>query len=240
MTAVVALREEPVFEQEAPPSRDEALARYRRARQISRRHNATLLESLPKEAIFQQARRLGMYEGKTLVLDDWNDLALAVDLAIHTAPPDRSRAIDRYAASARPAPGSEDAMVLQAMREARFAILLIRERHPSAGVFVTDLFRKTDLWLMDEGTEMSMPDGSTLATRYYTIGSFVMTAGVCLPIDHEALEWAIESTPQLMRRPHAEAIQDRRFAEAVYRGALEDGTMQRVQLRDAPPPDSGA
>ena len=238
MTAVAALREEAVFEPElSPASRGEALARYRLAREISRRHNANLLEALPKDAIFQHARRLGMYQGKTLVLDDWDDLTLAVDLAIHTAPPGRSRAIDRYVDSVGPKRDSEEAIVLEAMREARFAILLIRERHPAAGVIVTDLFRKTDLWLMDEGLELSMPDNSALATRYYTIGPFIMTAGVCLPIGREALEWAIESTPQLMRKPYAEAIQDRRFAEAVYRGALEDGTMGRVQLRDVPSRD---
>lgn len=237
MIAVAALREGAAFEQElSPPDRAEALAQYRRAREISKRHHANLLDALPKTAIFQHARRLGMYEGRTLVLDDWDDLTLAVDLAIYTAPPGRSRVIDRHAASAGPMQGPEEATVLEAMRQARFAIFLIRERHPSAGVIVTDLFRKTDLWLMDEGLEMSMPDGEALATRYYTVGPFAMTAGVCLPVGRDALEWAIESTPQLMRKPPAEAIQDRRFAEAVYRGALEDGTMERVQLRDAPPP----
>ncbi len=35
-----------------------------------------------------------------------------------------------------------------------------------------------------------------------------------------------------MRKSTAEAIQDRRLAEAVYRGAIEDGTTEVVQFRD--------
>jgi hypothetical protein len=37
------------------------------------------------------------------------------DLAIHTAPPGRSRVIDRYARSAQLPPGSDEALMLEAM-----------------------------------------------------------------------------------------------------------------------------
>ena len=35
-----------------------------------------------------------------------------------------------------------------------------------------------------------------------------------------------------MRKTHVEAIDDRRFAEAVYRRAIDDGTAERVAYRD--------
>ena len=44
---------------------------------------------------------------------------MRVDLAIYTAPPRRSRAIDRYAKSAQLPPGSDEALMLEAMRAAR-------------------------------------------------------------------------------------------------------------------------
>ena len=47
------------------------------------------------------ARRLGLAQGKTLLLDDMDEMYYVYDLAVYTAPPDRSRAIDRYAKSAR-------------------------------------------------------------------------------------------------------------------------------------------
>jgi hypothetical protein len=233
MIAAAALREETVFDPQAPsPSRDEALARYRRLREISVRHHANALDFMAKDAVLDHARRLGLAQGKTLVLDSMDELTLAFDLAIYTAPAGRSRAIDRYANSARFGQSAEEAVVLEAMRDARFAVLVTQRRRPSAGLIVTDLFREIELWLVDEGLEASLPDGTAFATRYYAPGPFVMTAGVVVPIARGALTRAIESAPCLMRKSPADAVQDRRFAEAVYRGAIEDGTMERVSYRD--------
>ena len=50
--------------------------------------------------MLQQARRLGLAQGRTLILDDMEEMNYVFDLAIHTGPPGRSRAIDRYARSA--------------------------------------------------------------------------------------------------------------------------------------------
>jgi hypothetical protein len=233
MIAAAALRQEIVFDPQTPsPSRGEALARYRRLREIGKRHHDNALHFLAEGAILQHGRRLGLARGKIFILDNMDEMALAFDLAIYTAPAGRSRAIDRYANSARLAPGSDEAVMLEAMRNSRFAVLLAQRRHESAGLIVADLFRKIDLWLVDEGLEASLPDGAALATRYYAPGPFVMTAGVCVPIARGALARAIESAPHLMRKSPADAIQDRRFAEAVYRGAIEDGTMENVVYRD--------
>jgi hypothetical protein len=37
-----------------------------------------------------------------------------------------------------------------------------------------------------------------------------------------------------MRMPQVEALEDRRFAEAVYRAAIEDGVMEKVSYQDPP------
>jgi hypothetical protein len=52
----------------------------------SKQHHSAALDFLSKDAIISQARRLGLAQGKTLVLDSMNDLTLAFDLTIHTAP----------------------------------------------------------------------------------------------------------------------------------------------------------
>src|SRR6516165_4251120 len=83
--------------------------------------------------------------GKTLVLDSMDDLNLVFDLLIHTAPKDRSRAIDRYARPARLAPETDESLVLEAMRRARFSIISSVRRHTVAGLVVKDLFRAFEL-----------------------------------------------------------------------------------------------
>jgi hypothetical protein len=191
-----------------------------------------VMDFLSGDAILQSARRIGLARGKTLVLDDIDELTYAYDLAIHSAPAGRSRAIDRYAGSARLPPGSDEALVLDAMCRARFCIVHVERRHAAAGLIVKDLLRGNELWLVDEGLESSMPDGSALATRLYTPESFSMTAGVNVPMDRKLLTDALDDAPQLLRKSHAEASDDRRFAEAIYRVALADGIMERVAYRD--------
>src|SRR5438132_20344 len=93
--------------------RGEVLARYRQLREISKRHHHEMLKFISGAAMLHQARRLGLVRGKTLILDDMDEMNYVFDLALHTALPGRSRAIDRYARSARLAAPSDEALVLE-------------------------------------------------------------------------------------------------------------------------------
>ncbi len=48
----------------------------------------------------------------------------------------------------------------------------------------------------------------------------------------ELMADAIAGTPQLLRKGYEEAIDDRRFAEAIYRVALASGLMEQVGYQD--------
>jgi hypothetical protein len=230
--AAVLQQDNAVARSTASLSRAELLAHYRRLREIGRQHHSALLKFLSKDAIIAQARRLSLAQGKMLILDSMDDLNLAFDLLIYTAPKDRSRAIDRYARSAQFAPDTDDGLVLEAMRQARFSIIICMRRHPVAGLLVKDLFRGNDCWLVDEALEKSLPDGATLATRLYNLDGFTMTAGVIVPIDMELIEDAIVEMPQLLRKVPKEVVDDRRFAEAIYRTAVVSGIMEQVGYQD--------
>ena len=238
MPAAAAANADFPARQALPPGRAEAIARYRRLRAISVAHHSAVLGFISTAALVQQARRLGLAHGKTLVVDDVDDLMLAYDLLIHTAAAGRSRAIDRYARSARLAEGSDEARVLEAMRQARFAIVTVERRHEAAGVIVTDLFRETELWLMDEGLEASAQAGWALATRYYAPDRFVMTAGISIPVSRLLLEIALDAVPRAARHAPAEAIDEPRVAEALYRTALKVGIMDNVTYKDPVSPDA--
>lgn len=235
MSASVALREPNVVDPiSVAPTRDEVLTRYRRFRAISKQHHSNLVKFVAAPAIMRHARRLGLAQGNTLLVDNIDDLHLAFDLAIHTAESGRSRAIDRYAKSVQLVPRSDDAVMLEAMCRARFSVVLVERRHEAAGLIVRDMFRNEELWVVDEGWEISMPKGSVIATRLYAPDRFVMTAGIGVPIDLPLLEDALDEAPQLLRKSPHEFPDDRRFAEAIYRVALRDGIMEQVKLQDVP------
>jgi hypothetical protein len=233
-----ALRAHSGLEHEAPPvSGGDVLARYRRLREIGKQHHSNVMGFLPRDAVLQQARRLGLASGRTILLDNPDELTLVFDLAIYTASAGRSRAVDRYARSASFPQGSDEALMLEAQCSARFAIMVVRDRHPAAGLLVTDIFREVDLWLMDLGLAQSLSEGEMFATRYYKPADFAMTAGIVVPVDLTLLEEAAATVPQLRRMSEIELLEDRRFAEAVYRAAIADGIMEQVAYQD---PDGGA
>jgi hypothetical protein len=185
---VLALRKDNVPGIDESSPREQVLARYRKLREISKRHHHDILGCVSADAFLHQARRLGLARGKTLILDDTDELNYVNDLVIHTAPAARSRAIDRYARSAQIVPRSDEALVLEAMRVARFAILVVERRHEVAGLIATDLFRRNQVWLVDIGLEASIPEGAIIATRLYTPEQFSMTAGVNVPFDLSLIE----------------------------------------------------
>ena len=230
MTAV-ALRQENAFERPLH-DRQEILTRYRHMRRVSGWHLNNAVQLLSNDAVLQQAKRLGLAYGKTFVLGSKHEMKLAFDLLVFTAAPGRSRAIDRYAAPAGLQQGTDEALMLEAMRKARFVIFKVKQRHPSAGLIVSDVFRETELWLVDEGLESSLPDGVVYATRIYATNPFVMAAGIGMPVDPDLLKDAITSMPRLMRNTPSEVIDDRRFAEAIYRTALADHVMESVRFQD--------
>jgi hypothetical protein len=217
------------------PSRNEVLARYRRLREISKRHHHEVLKFISGDAILRQAHRLGLAQGKTLILDDMDEMNYVCDLVIHTAAAGRSRAIDRYARSARLAAQSDEALVLEAMRAACFSILVIERRHETAGLVATDLFRRAEVWLVDIGLESSIPDGGIIATRLFTPERFAMTAGVQVPFDLGTIEDLRAALPICLRKSDLTAlIDDRRFAEVIYHVALAGGVMDRIRYQDLP------
>jgi hypothetical protein len=218
----------------AQRSRAEIIDRYRRFRAVSTRHNSGALKCLSSEALMEQARRLGIARGRRLILDTEDELALVFDLALYARQGGRKRPIDRYAASQRLAPDSDEARVLDAMLAARFALVRVERRHPEAGLMVRDLMREEEFWLVDEGMESTAPVGFKMATRVYSPDDFHMAAGVFVPLGSLLLISAFQRRPLLLRMHLDEAAEDRRFAEAIYREAIRAGVMERVRFLDPP------
>jgi len=213
-------------------SREETLARYRGLREINKRHQTEAVRFVPHAALVDQARRIGLAIGKTLVAESMDELTLAFDLALYTAPPGRYRGIERYARATAVPPESEDEAVLQAMCQARFSVWQVERRHETAGLIVQDLMREESLWLVDEGLEQTALEGMSLAMRVITPEAFAMTCGVIVPVDAMLLDEVFEEVLGRIRGEADAIANDRRFATAIYRRAILDGLMDQVGLTD--------
>jgi hypothetical protein len=214
----------------AAMTREAVQSRYRALRAIGTAHHSAVLKYLSRTALMQQARSIGLAHGSTLVANSEDELTLAFDLAIYTARPGRSRAIDRYARAARLTAGSDEAGVLEAMCAARFSIWQIEHQHELAGLVVRDLLRATEGWLMDDGLEASAEAGWVFAMRLCQPDAFLMTSGVVVPVDQEIMEQVAEMTSTCAFATLAEAADDPRLATAIYRVAVASGVMEGVTL----------
>lgn len=235
MTSALALQDQSSA-LDASSSRAEVLDRYRGLREMSKKLNEEILNYISPDALLREARQLGLARGKTFILDDMDEMNYVFDLAIHTAAPGRSRAIDRYARSSRFAAGSDEARMLEAMRNSRFSLLLIEQRHQAAGLIAGDLMRRGEtVWLVDVGLESSLEDGDVLATRLFNVGPFSITAGANVPCDLGILEDVMHELPaRLCEAPLETLAEDRRFAEGIYRIALASGLSNEIAYRDVP------
>jgi hypothetical protein len=118
--------------------------------------------------------------------------------------------------------------VLEAMRHARFSVWRIKQRHETAGLIITDVLREAEVWLMDEQLEASASEGLSFAGRLCEPDRFAMSCGVVVPVYREMMEEvALDMLAQ--RRSDPERVsQDPRFAIAIYRAAIDHGSLNNV------------
>jgi hypothetical protein len=212
-------------------TRRETLRRYRHLRAIVTDHHGAALEFVAEDTILEHAKRLGMAAGGTLVFEDEKQLTLLYDLALYTARVGRSRAIDRYARAAQLPVGSDESLVLEALRLARFSIWRIERRHDLTGLILTDLRDGNEFWLIDENLRASAANGWVFAARILQPENFVMTNGVIVPVQPQTVERLM---PHVQAPPPCDqrgATGESRLTTEVYREAIDNDLMDRIALR---------
>ena len=218
-------------------SRTEVLARYRRLRQISKEQHEAVLDIIAPDVLLDWAKRLDLTEGKAVVLENDNEMTLPEDLAIYLPRLGHAHPLDRYARVARFAPGSDEAIVLAAMRRARFSLWRVERRHPTTGLILRDLLRDEETWLIDEAMERNAPPGVAMAARLLQLENFAMTARIIVPILPDLMtlpdlmEKVFTRAPALSRLQGDVLARDPRFAIGIYRAAVAMGTMERVRFK---------
>jgi hypothetical protein len=212
-------------------TRTEILNRYRRLREISNEHHLGVLEITANTALMDWASRLGMEtNGRTMIECTTNEMILVEDAATYLPRPGRSSPLDRFARSARFAAGSDEAIVLEAMRNARFSFWRVERRHETAGLVLLDMLRGEEIWLIDETMEKVARPGFEMAGRLLKPEGFAMNARIVVPIVPELLTEMRSRGQALMQMQNAVVASDPRLVIATYRAAVTIGVMDAVAL----------
>ena len=212
-------------------TRTEILTRYRRLRQVSKQHHQAVLDIIAPDVVLDWAKRLGLTQGRTVVLESEHEMTLAEDLAVYLPRPGRSHPLDRYARATRFVPDSDEAIVVEAMRRARFSLWRVERRHETAGLILRDLLRGGEIRLVDETMEKSAPLGVEMAARLLTLEGFAMTARIIVPVTPDLMKEVFNRAPALRRTQGDILARDPRFAIGIYRAAVATGAMDAVRFK---------
>jgi hypothetical protein len=194
--------------------RTEILTRYRRLRQISKEHHQAVLDIIAPDVVLDWAKRLDLTQGRTVLLESEHEMTLVEDLAIYLPRLGRSHPLDRYARAAQFASGSDEAIVLEAMRQARFSLWRVERRHETVGLVLRDLLRGGEIRLVDEAMEKNTPLGVEMAARLLSLEQFAMTARIVVPVNPDLIKEVLDKAPALgarrgERRGPGPALRDR-------------------------------
>lgn len=212
-------------------TRIEILTRYRRLRQISKELHQAVLDVVAPKVVLDWAKRLGLARGRTVLPESEQEMILAEDLALYLARPGRSHPIERYARAARLLPGSDEAIVLEAMHLAQFSLWRIERRHEITGLVLRDLLRGEDIWLVDEALERSARPGLEMAARLLKPEGFAMTARIVVPVTPDLVAEAFARAPALRRVQGDGLTRDPHFVIDIYRAAVVTGAMDAVRFK---------
>jgi len=226
-TASVGKMDQSIFG-EGEVERTEVLTRYRRLRELSRKHGNAIIKTLPKKTVLHWGKRIGVVRRKTFIASTMEEMTLGFDLAVYSTRPGKISPVERYRRLSKFAAGSEDDLMLDAMCRSRFSLFLVKRRHLATGLILEDLLRQEEVWLMDEGLEQSAPDGIFLASRVTKPDAFHMTTGAPFPMTRDA----IDDVAAVFPSPDASLADgaDVKFVETVYRSAIDHGLMDTVVM----------
>src|SRR5207244_4376895 len=98
------------------------LARYQHLRRVALPLNNRLVETLPKNVLDEGGKKLGILKKNVLVLDTEDEISVLMDFCLYDVRRQGVNAIERYLAESPPPPDSDEMVLLQAMRQARYSL----------------------------------------------------------------------------------------------------------------------
>jgi hypothetical protein len=161
-------------------SAQELVARYQRLRAASRQLNMTMVERLPKDALHEGGRKLGLLRNGIFVFDNERETDVLMDYCLYHVRRGGRTTVEQYAIDHPPAPGTDEWIVLQAMHRAIHSLFCVDAVERDVGLVVTDLATDEQYLLVDIGMSQSAIPGTLFLSRLLLYEDFATTGGAAL------------------------------------------------------------
>jgi hypothetical protein len=210
------------------------LPRYRELRQVALPLNNRLMDSLPKSVMDEGGKGLGILHGNVLTLDAESVLPVFADHCIYDVLRKGANGVERYLAKSPPPEDSDEMVLLRAMREARFTLLVVEGAEPGVGIEVRDLLRDETMFLVDVGLSQTIRVGTVVASRIMAPEGIAMTTGAALPLgvlppaDRNAVVELLQSRFKQADFRQLTPQEASELATITIRMALEHGAAEHI------------
>ena len=204
-------------------------------RQASETLMVDIAKMVSREDLDAAARALGL-RGRDGVMqfDNEEEVTVLVDYALHNIVRDGQNAIDRFAQRHTPADGSDEMLLLRAMRRARYEIISIKSAIPGVGLLCEALRIQGPFLLINVNLSRTAEAGQAFAGRILSpTGNWWMTTGVILPLDRRSLAPIFAGMKEHERRPGGEAeMPEHERAALIIRSCLAAGASRQVRTAE--------
>lgn len=216
---------------EIPNKKD--IERYKKLRAAGKAVNKILVKQLPKSAIQECGKKLGILKNKILLLSHESEIDVLVDYCFFHFRINKINVISRFLLMTPPEKDSIEMEALDAMQKACYTLLIVKEAFENKGVLVFDIIKRKDFFLIDLSLSLSAEAGMMFAGHIIPIGQFYITSGALLPIPHSLFENEIIPIVRkcFSKNDVLSPAQEALFAAQVIRSALKAGVLEDVEYQ---------
>ncbi len=208
------------------------IERYHRVRALSRQLSNAMVKTIPRAAMLETARAVGMERDGMLVFDSMDLTSVLMDSCLFDWLEHGKNLVGKYIEAHPATPGTDEHLLLQAYTRARYRILVPTAVLPGAAIYCLDTLFGERLLLMDIALSQSLASGDLilLATRTIPLGRYWMTTGAPLPIgDRRTGEVILRKLKEEKLLEDTSPAGEHKLALAVIRACLVCGAGEHVR-----------
>ncbi|SMF93781.1 hypothetical protein SAMN02949497_1073 [Methylomagnum ishizawai] len=222
-------------------ARDDDLSdRYQEVRKAAVQLNLALAKEVPKAAVPECGKKLGLVKAGTLILNNDDEIAIVYDYCFHHYRRADKSVLDRHREQHPPAPGSTEAALLEAMGRSRYSLFRVEAiQHRRRGASLCDLLGGERFDLIDIALSETAEPGLIVAGRLLPLPGFAMSSGTLIPVAEPVYEDKMRPVIRkyypdpTAARPAFSDAQAASFEAQIIRIALREGGEDNVFYTDA-------
>jgi hypothetical protein len=209
--------------------------RYKRLRAVSKYLNQQMVKTIPREAMYDIGRAIGILRDGKLYLETEDVSSVLMDCCIYDWVKGGKTILQRFAETQALPAGTDEHYLMQAYQKAKFRVLIPKDLMRGAGIQCWDSLSKEDVFIMDVNFSHSSSANELppSATRTIPLGDYWMTGGAALPTGSSAIGVAmnLHDNQELLS---ASVLESSLIPLAIIRASLECGLAQRIRYADTP------